>query len=204
MKLALSIALLGLSACVSPYGAPMPHLAIAEVSPDFESYAIQRVGLLPFEGRDLSPERNRGLQEAFRSEIARSTPWEIVLIEPRDLEMVVASEPHRRGWYRPKTLIQLSKRHNLDALLFGTVTDDRFYPPQLLGLSTDLVSAETGLVIWSSSVHLDASDQRVRAGLKAFYPDVADPQAEGTAFSVSLISPERFARFAAYQVATML
>ena len=194
-----------LGGCLGPYGGSIPHLASAEVAPDFESYEIRRVGLLPFEGRSVSASRNRALQDVFLSEISRSTPWEIVVLQPEDLEMVVASQPHRQGWYRPRTLIQLSRRHNLDALFFGTVTEERFFPPQLLGLSTDLVSAETGLVIWSSAVHLDATDQRVRNGLEAFYAG-ADPDAAGggSSYNLALISPERFARFAAYQLATLL
>ena len=197
---------LALPGCLAPRGGQIPHLASAEVAPDFDTYEIRRIGLLPFEGREVSDTRSRVLQEAFLSEISRSTPWEIVILEPRDLELVAKSEPHRRGWYRPKTLIELARRHSLDAVLFGTVTEERFYPPQLLGLSMDLVSSETGLVIWSSSVHLDATDRRVLSGLQAFYgaADSDTEAGEGMSMKVALISPERFARFAAYQVASLL
>jgi hypothetical protein len=195
-----------LGGCLAPFAGTMPDLASARVAPDFETYTIRRVGLLPFQGRDLDDARSRGLQRALLSEVQRSTPWEVVLLDASDLEMVELSEPHRQGWYRPRTVIQLSRRHSLDALLFGTVTDERFYPPQLLSLSADLVSAETGLVIWSSSVHLDASDRRVLAGLRTFYGagDGAGIEDAETAWNVALVSPDRFARFAAYQVARLL
>src|ERR1051326_6554850 len=97
-------------------------------------------------------------------------------------------------------MIGLSQRYSLDAILFGTVTQERFYPPQLLSLPVDLVSAETGLVIWSASVHLDATDQRVIDGLEVFYGNETDNES----WHVALLSPERFARFAAFQIACLL
>lgn len=188
------------SSCLTANTPLMPRLATAEVSNDFDTYEIRRVGLLPFKGKSLSREQAELFQDAFLSEVVRSTPYEVVLLDPNDLEMIEASDPHRRGWYKPKTVIQLSKRYSLDAILFGNVTEERFYPPQLLSLSIDLVSAETGLVVWSSSVHLDANDPRVRDGLQAYYDEEEDEEA----WRVALISPERFARFAAYQLASML
>jgi len=191
---------LAASGCLAPRVPVMPRLATAQVSSDFDTYQIRRVGLLPFHGKDLSGEQRSTFQEAFLSEVARSTPYELVLLDPGDLEMVEESDAHRVGWYKPETVIELSKRYSLDAMLFGTVTDERYYPPQQLSVSIDMVSAETGLVIWSSAVHLDASDPRVVDGLHVYYGSEEKPED----WRLALISPERFARFAAYQVAMLL
>ncbi len=188
------------SACLAPRVPAMPRLATAQVSNDFGTYEIRRVGLLPFHGKQLSGAQRAKFQDAFLSEVARSTPYELVLLDPFDLEMIDETDAHHVGWYKPATVIELSKRYSLDAMLFGTVTDERFYPPQLLSLAVDMVSAETGLVIWSSSIHLDANDPRVVDGLQAYYTTGDDPEA----WRLALISPERFARFAAYQVALLL
>ena len=56
------------------------------------------------------------------------------------------------------------------------------------------------MVIWSSSVHLDATDPRVVDGLKLYWGDKEDKRA----WELALLSPERFARFAAFQVACLL
>lgn len=188
------------SSCLIPNRLSMPTLASAQVSNDFETYTIRRVGLLPFAGRDLSDSQREEFQLAFLSEISQSTPYEIVLLDREDLEEVEESEPYRRGWYRPRTIIQLSRRYSLDAVFFGTVTQQRTYPPQLLSLQLDLVAAETGLVVWSSAVHLDASDNRVVDGLKIYYAREDDDRA----WELALLSQERFARFAAFQVACLL
>lgn len=198
--LALFTGLLLLAACQAPHRLEMPSLANAQVSNDFETYEIRRVGLLPFAGREIDDLRREEFQLALLSELSQSTPYEVVLLDRYDLEEIEESEPHRRGWYLPRTIIELSRRYSLDAVMFGTVTQQRTYPPQLLSLEVDMVSAETGLVIWSSSVHLDATDQRVVDGLKLYWGDKDDKRA----WELALLSPERFARFAAFQVACLL
>ncbi len=192
---------LGLAAggCLAPMEDSVPILATAEVADDFESYEIRRVGLLPFAGEGLTDADRQGLQAAFCAEIARFAPYEVVLLGEGDLEAIEKSDPYRRGWYRPRTILSIAQRYQLDAILFGTVTSRRFYRPQSLGMTIDLVAAETGLAIWSSSVYLDAADPRVREGIEAFYRSEDEDTRR-----VALLSPERFARFAAFQVASLL
>ncbi|MEM7306779.1 MAG: hypothetical protein AAF682_08915 [Planctomycetota bacterium] len=195
---------LALSACASTV-APMPTLATARVVDDFDTYRLGRVGLMPFEGEDLTDEQSAALEAAFFTELSHSTPFELVTLDTADLEEIRVSEPYRRGWYRPETILGLSRRYSLDAVLFGTVTQSQFFPPQKLSVQVDMVAAETGLVIWSSSVHLDASERRVRDGLEAYFTDPDGRESdEGQDWRLSLLSPSRFAQFAAFQVATLL
>jgi len=190
-----------LGGCLSLRAPRMPSLANAVVSSDFQSYAVRRVGLLPFTGRNLTPEQGVDLEHAFHTELAQSTPFEIVLLDAADQAELEASDPYRRGWYKPKTIIGLSQRYSLDAVLFSTVSQERFFPPQLLSLQCDLVSAETGLVIWSGNVNLDAADPRVLEGLQIYY---GKEEEDDQSWRVALLSPERFARFAAFQIASLL
>lgn len=202
--LALVLLAASLGACLGPEPLVMPELARARVAADFHTYELHRVGILPFTGRGIDAERARELQLAFLAELAQATPYELVLLDGPDVQEIEASDPFRRGVYRPRTIIQTSRRYNLDALLFGTVTEERFFAPQVLALAVDLVAAETGLVIWSSSVHLDASDPRVVDGLELYFGDPRRADETGGDWRISLLSPERFARFAAFQVACLL
>jgi len=190
---------LGLAGCIVLQQGNMPRLASAVVSSDFGTYQLRRLGLPAFRGRNLSPELGVALQRALHTELSQSTPYEIVQLDDGDLAELESSDPYRRGWYKPKTIIGLSQRYSLDGILFGTVTQERFYPPQLLAISVELVSSDTGLVIWSGSVDLDASDERVVRGLRLYYGAEDDED-----WRVALLSPERFARFAAFQVACLL
>jgi len=192
----LAVALVLLAACRSA-PPPIPAVAESRIAPDFETYTLERVGLMPFAGDHLELDRGLDLQRGFYAELARVAPFEVVLLDARDLEEVQESEPYRRGWYRPQTIVDVSRRYRLDGILFGTVVDEQLFPPQLLGLQVDLVAAETGLVIWSSEAQLDARDDRVRLGLELYYGGDDD----GEPWEISLLSPSRFARFAAYQIA---
>ena len=178
-------------------------IAHAEADSDFESYHLRRVGLVPFAGQTLDREHARVLQAAFLHEFAINTDFEIVMLEDGAMEEVVESHPYRRGRLKPLTVLELSKRYSLDGILMGTVTHVNAYPPQVLGVEMDLIACETGLPIWSSRIQMDASDVRVRNGLTE-YARKQERTGAPRGDSLALISPTRFARYAAYEVAQTL
>jgi hypothetical protein len=190
------------SACATTYRSVEP-LADARIVSDFDTYTIRRIGLVPFTGDGLTHDRSQELQAAFFAEISASTPFEVVPLDHRHLAEIPTSDPYRRGAYQPRTIIEVSRRFNLDATLIGTVTDQQYFPPQRLGVQLDLVAAETGLVIWSASLQLDASKRRVRDSLRA-WAQADQGDLDGADWELTLISPRRFARFAAWQVALLL
>jgi len=199
------VCLLGLAAvsCVSGKG-EVPNLARASMASDAQSYTLRRVGLLPFMGEDLEPQVAADLQSAFATAAARHTAFEIVPLSAADLEEVPSSEPFRRGRVNPRTVLALARRFQLDGLLLGSVSERRVYTPQRLGLEMDLVTAETGLPIWSSSVLLDASDERVRKAVEAWHVHTRGGDQSGERVDIYLLSPARFAQFGATQMAELL
>lgn len=194
--------LLALAACASA-PEPIAPLASARLATDFETYTIQRVGLLPPVGVRSTPEHAAELQAAFFAEFSAATDFEIVSLDARDLEAIPSLEPHRKGGYSAETLIQIARRYRVDALLIPTITDLQTHPPQRLGMSVDLVSTETGQTIWASSVQLDAAREPVRRSLQAWADQEVGDVSRNT-WELTLISPRRLARFAAYQIATLL
>ncbi len=176
-------------------------LAVAQRSSDFASYAVHRVGLVPFGGVELNAQQAGVLQSAFATELGSAASFEIVALDSRDLDGVVSSQPFRRGYYEPRTIIELAKRFRLDALLVGTVTQLRTYSPQVLGLEIELVSAETGQAIWTSSVSLDSGDERVKHAISVWCNNQRESTVTPENLELVLLSPSRFARFAAHEVA---
>ena len=202
MRHAAALALALLVGCqVSGPPAPPPPLATARFATDFHTYRLQRVGLLPLTGAEISTEQSQMLQAAFMVELSHATDVELVRLEPHDLEEVPGSEPYRRGRYLPRTILELARRFQLDALLVGTVTHIQAFPPQALSISLDLVSCETGMVLWSSAVNLDAGDRDVHDSLEAWAAMQRSSTGSRESLQLTLISPSRFARFAAYEVA---
>ena len=181
----------------------VPPLGTARMTSDFETYALRRVGLLPAAGPRLGADQAADLQAAFFAEFSAATDFEIVALTEEDLEAIPSMEPHRMGDYRPATILAVARRYRLDALLVPTVTDIQTHPPLRLGLAVDLVSTETGQALWAASIQLDASRAAVQESLRAW---TARESGETTdaAWELALISPRRFARFAAFQLASLI
>ena len=207
MKLHTGLSLLALPmltlACVSPVAQSVPALANAHVVADYDTYKLVRVGIVPVSGDDLLQPESIEFQDALMAEFMANSRFEVVELRPSDLEETPPLEAHRRGWYSPRTILELSRRHRLDALLIPTVTDRQTYPPQRLGLQVDLVASETGQTIWNSALHIDASEVRVRDAMKIWVENRQGDLSEHS-WEMAMISPARFARFAAHQVAAML
>lgn len=181
-----------------------PPLASAERSSDFDTYRMRRVGLLPFRtagAESLTPQRARELQQVFMTELGRVTGYEIVLLDVQDLDGVQKSDPLRRGWYDPRTVIELGQRYTLDGLFAGTLTQSRVYVPQVLALQLELVAIETGRTIWSASLALDAGSEQVQKSIAVWCNNQRDSLVTDETPELVLLSPQRFARYAAWEVA---
>lgn len=187
---------------IHPRAIEAPQLAVAKSAADFHSYRISRVGLLPVTGSELHPEEAVELQEIFYTEFSESASFELVQLDLADLAEVTESEPYLRGAYRPETVLEISKRFRLDALLVPSVTHRQSFPPQKLNMHLDLVAAETGMTIWSSAVALQADRPDVVKGIEALYGNGL-PMSDDS-WATALLSPSQFARFGVWQMARAL
>jgi hypothetical protein len=196
--------LLGLLGCQGPRSAPI--LATGQLALDFKTYPLRRIGLLPVQTRGSHPraahqEQIHDWTQAAYAQFSRSTPYEILPLDPVDLGELDLGEPLRSGSYRLEALAELARRNSLDGLLWVHVTGQRIYPPLALDLSAELVALESGQVIWTAAVHLDANDPAVLQGLEAYY---RQDSTSGEVWTVALHSPQRFANFGLWQIAQLL
>ena len=197
-----ALVLLALAAsCAAPR--EVPPLATARMVSDFGTYRLERVGLLPPVGVSLTEQQQDHVQAACHAEFSAACAMEVVRLGELDLEAVPTLEPVRRGSYSAEAILALAQRYRLDGLLIPTVTDLQVHPPQRLGLSVDLVSAETGQALWSSAVRLDAAQATTRESIEAWAHDHQGDVSDHT-WEVTLLSPRRFARFAAFHLASLL
>jgi hypothetical protein len=202
-EIALSALALALAAC-STTSATLEPLAAVHVANDYRSYTLHRVGLLPPSGADIGEADALALQGAFLSELGLSLSFEVVPLSASDLDEIPRTDPFRRGRIEPRTIVDLAHRYQLDGVLVSTVTERHFYAPQRLGVQMDLVASETGMPIWSAAVHLDASEEHVRQGLRDWFEVRKGGGESGETWELWLLSPKRFAQFAAFQLAREL
>jgi hypothetical protein len=180
------------------------ELVHARVTADYATYRVERVGLLPFRGEVRDAEQQRALQAAFARSLAHHARFEVVVLAAEDLEEVPESEPLRRGWVRPETVLSLGRRYALDGLLCGTIAEAQSFTPLKLALQVDLVATETGLPIWSASTSLDGGEEQVRSAVQAWHDEQRNQESGGEPWDLSLVSPRRFAEFAVEEIARAL
>jgi hypothetical protein len=191
--------LLALS-CSSLAPDPGP-LATSVVAADLATYSLVRVGVPPLRAPDVDAANRSALQGALVAELSQVMPYELVPLDDDDLVEVNTHDAFRRGRYDTRAVLEVARRYRLDALVLGTVTHYQPYPPQALGLEVELVAIETGATLWTSSLQLDAADARVRARLERWQRDHKSDGGNRESVQLTLVSPERFARFAAAEVA---
>jgi hypothetical protein len=188
------------SACSGLAPDPGP-LATQIVAADLSTYSLVRVGVPPFRAPDVDRANRAALQGALVAELSAVMPYELVPLDEEDLVEVDMHDAFRRGRYDTRAVLEVARRYRLDGLILGTVTHYQPYPPQALGLEVELVAIETGATLWSSSLQLDAADARVRARLDRWQKDHTSGGGNRESVQLTLVSPERFARFAAAEVA---
>jgi hypothetical protein len=201
VKLAVALVAALATACYSTPPIVIAPLSTSRSALDRASYDLRRVGIVPFTGAQIDGEQSRMLQTAFALELARRGRFEVVQLAAEELAEVDQSQPHLRGAYDPRTLLELSHRYRLDGLVIGTVAELQWHPPLEIAVGVELVSCETGLIVWSSSVQIDTEDPHARKAMEAWCEAERSAGSSNDGVGLVLISPSRFARFAAREIA---
>jgi hypothetical protein len=175
-------------------------LAVVRLAADREQYELRRVGILPIEAVDMRFEDQRALQAALALRLSAEMHAEVIVLSRAEAAEIPSHDAYLTGRIDPDAVLGLARRFNLDGLVTTNVTDRRTYAPQRLGLEVELTSCDTGLPIWSASLRLDAAQERTQASLRAWFDAERGTEANNESADLYLLSPQRFAEFAAAQV----
>lgn len=205
MRTPITFALAGLMLCLGACSATKASsggLATTRVAVDRDQYSLRRIGILPIDSAYLRADEERAFQAALAAELSSRWHAEIVPLQSEDTAETAASKSFRTGRIEPSAIVTMARRNNLDGLVAITITDRRAYPPQRLGLEVELTACDTGLPIWAASLHLDAAQEHTRAELHAWFDTLRSAESTPETWDLCLLSPQRFAEFAAAQVAS--
>jgi hypothetical protein len=174
-------------------------------SDELASRKIRRVVLAPFEDEARTGPARAAIQEAFAHEFEKATSVEVVAIDAMaHMEAAQDDRPRRTGQYHLESILELALRHDADGVLFGTITSYRAYAPQKLGIRVDLVSANSGLLLWSAHAEFDMADDDARFTLESDYKKYASKEPQALSWDHAMNSPGRFASLvSAEAVATL-
>jgi hypothetical protein len=172
---------------------------------DLTPSSIRRVVFVPIEDEANAGIARQAVQESLSREFEKATSIEIVTIDTAGhLEMARHAPPRRSGQYPLEAILALATRHGADAVLFGAVTAYRPYAPQRLGVRLDLISAETGLLLWSVFSDFDMSDEDAKNTLERVYRTQAAATQQSLSWDQAQNSPARFAQLVASEAIATL
>lgn len=200
IRLALCAALgAALGGCAAVQKSVEPLAVVREAS-DRDQYAMRRVAILPVAARDMRPEEAQALQAALAQRLSEHLHAEILVLSRGDAAEIPDHDAYRTGRIEPAAVLGLAHRFRVDGLVSVIVTERRTYAPQRLGLEVELSSCDTGLPIWTASLRLDGAEERTQDALRAWFEAERGPSTTNESVELYLLSPQRFAEFAAAQV----
>ncbi len=199
MKSGFALTLALLASCTTVQKSVEP-LAVVRIAADRELYEIRRVGILPIVSRDMRMDDARALQSALALQLGGRIHAEVLVLSEGQAAEVPSNDAFLTGRIEPESVLALARRFNLDGIVTVNVTDRRTYAPQRLGLEVELTACDSGLPIWGASLRLDAAEERTQNSLRAWFQNDRGTNGANESVDIYLLSPQRFAEFAAAQV----
>ncbi|MFN0205084.1 MAG: hypothetical protein ACKVS6_02075 [Planctomycetota bacterium] len=173
-------------------------------SEEFVNLNLRRVVFVPLADETAGGADVVAVERAFVEEFEKGTSIEMISLDLSDDRFANNDNPRRTGKYKLETILELAIRHGADAVLFGAVTAFRAYPPQNLGLRLDMISANSGLTLWSCNAHFDMADRDAANAVESAYANYSARSVDSYNWTLTQVSPARFAGLVAAQaVATI-
>jgi hypothetical protein len=179
---------------------------------------MKRVAVLPMVLRENTPDYQEGrrvLGSVLFRELARARRFELVEVEPKQLERWTGRRQWAAGERLPQSLFDIVReKTGCDGILFWELTGFHPYAPLVVGLRLQLVDAHEPRFVWSVDEVVDAGDRAVAKDAcayqkarffedKSFDDKVFDPDSRRDP-RVVLESPTRFAEFVVHRVVSTL
>ncbi len=169
-------------------------------SDEYINSRLQRVLLLPF---TIESNRDKVVNEvtkAFFIELQKISKFSVVI--PREFEDMLLQQKDiwTRGLIRSETIVEAKKRYNVDAIIFGTVTQYQPYEPPVLGIKIGMFSTNSGNLMWCADAIFDSREASVIKLLKNYYKDHYQRKQSLYDWEILLLSMKRYAQFVAYHI----
>lgn len=184
--------------------APCPPPFSIYHAPSFDPNALQRVLLMPLANESPFPCAADDIRDALAAELQCIGPFEVV-VAPITPETCHAKLVHLSGRFDEAAIAHLARTFKADAILVGAVTHFHPYPPPYIGLTVQLISPTSAVVIASVAGLWDGRDNHLAKEARVYYRKTNHPLLQpGQASEVGVTSPRLFQRLVCNQVAHAL
>ena len=164
---------------------------------------IRRVLLLPFEYNVDREAVIDEVTEAFSVELRKIGSFEVIVPTGNKTTIIPEHEIWVKGTVNLNTLLTLRKKYDVDAIIFGNITNYRPYEPMLLGVKVGMVSTDTGVVVWSADGVFDSNENEVAELVKQYFESTHQKSAL-YGWKLILLSMRRYSQFVANQITETL
>ncbi len=169
-------------------------------SEEYNNTRLQRVLLLPFSIESNRDKVVNEVTDAFLIESQKISKFSVIV--PRKFQDILSQQNDiwTRGLIRSETIVMAKKRYNVDAIIFGTITQYHPYEPPVLGIKIGMFSTKTGNIMWSADAIFDSREASVIKLLKTYYKDHYQRKQSLYDWEILLLSMKRYAQFVAFHM----
>lgn len=172
-------------------------------APKFDWASVRRIALMPLANETEIPHAGHEMRKALAAELQASGRFQVVL-PPYDPDQPCSEDVLKEGQFDELEILRLARQHQVQGVLFGSVTQYQPYAPPRVGLNLLMISPVQGVVIASSNDLWDAREQAVAEDARYYHHQNLDWPGSLFVVDRAIESPEVFRRFVAHKVARSL
>jgi len=185
------------------YRAPVSATGYYYLNPDKDLSAIGRVAIVELDNDSSYPTVSPDVTKALFEAVQKKQVFGLTVVrqnEPvwRNLQLDFDST------YSLEQLFAAHKTLRCDAMLTGTITEYQPYPHMVIGLRLKLVDLKDGKLIWALEQIWDGTDKTTGYRIKNYFNTQIQSGSVPLREQLVAVSPLRFIKFVAYEVAQTL
>ena len=196
----LACVLLWLTTACQLAGRPEQKAVNAYFSDPRDLDSVRRIMFLPLVAAPSVNAPLDALRAAVLDELAKVQRFEVVPLPENTEEDEAIYAAAQLGGQSLDALVALGRRYRVDAVVLGTITTYRAYPPAHLGLRLQMVSLHSGRSVWIAEGLYDAAEEATLSDVQHYSRSYLGKEASMHGWEINLISPTRFASFVAHRL----
>lgn len=170
------------------------------INPDKDLYDIGRVTIVELNNDSSYPQISADVTRFLFQELQKKQVFGLTLVRRSDpvwhsLQLDLDSK------YTLEQLLIINKTLKCDALLIGTVTQYQPYPQMAIGLRLKLIDLSDGQLLWALEQIWDCADKVTEYRIKKHFRSQTLSGAAPLSEQLLTVSPLKFIKFVAWEVA---
>jgi len=170
------------------------------INPDKSLSMLGNTVLVELNNNSTYPQISSDVTEALFQALQKRQLFSITVLQQSDPAWK-SLEVETDSLYTVEQLGAMRKALRSNAVLLGTITTYRPYPHMSMGLKLRLVDLRDGQLLWAFEQVWDTTDKATEERIKSYFQTQMKAGFEPMGGELVTVSPLRFVKFIAYEVA---